>query len=602
MPSSLPSLLCPSCGARLLQTAPPQLNGICAACGWRAWPQWTAPLPPPPFPPQKNLLCAGLGQVWAAGEGGLLAFAPSAGQWRALPVAQVAQVSDLRHVRGLAFAGERLVLAPAEPNPLGPPKALLGLEAQDGVLRWRVESQALEWTAPALSGSLLCAVDSLGQAAVLDPQSGAPRWENPPSLGGLPRRAIPPVWSRSFLLLVTPQGELIWLRRRDGRPAGNLLPPAGPLDFAPACREDQAWFCAGEALYLLDLRRGQVRELFRAPRRAAQGWYFTAPQITPQGILLAHADWDQDGRPAYALRLLEAESGQTRWQLPLPRHPYFAPALEGERLALPDRDGHLLLIDLLSGEVKLRLALGEEKPAASPLFLDGEIYLLTESGGVLRFSPHLRLEHLPESAEAYLARGEWQAAALRRALQGDLNGAAALYKIHQHLAEARALYEMADNHAEVEGLTRLGADFRLSLHADTPLQEGAFSLLTLRLQNLGNVEARSVWLTLSSPQMEITTPRHSFGLLLPGESKTWESLQVRPQAGQRGELLLRLTLTWRNPQGKPHKAVFEQGLTVLQAESPASREIHIHIGGDVSNSVLIVGDRNVVNQQIGGKT
>lgn len=595
----LPSPLCPSCGARLLQTAPPQLSGLCAACGWRAWPQFAAALPPPPFPPQKNLLCVGLGQVWAAGEQGLLAFAPSAGQWRAL---SLTQVSDLRHVRGLAFAGERLALAPAEPNPLGPPKALLGLDAHSGALRWQVESQALEWSAPALSDSLLCAVDSLGGVAILDPHSGTPRWNNPPDLGGLPRRAIPPVWSRSFLLLVTPKGELLWLRRRDGRPAGNLLPPAGPLDFAPACREDQAWFCAGQALYRLDLRRGLAQEIFRAPRRSAQGCYFSAPQITPQGVLILHADWNEDGRPAYALSLLESESGQTRWKISLPRHPYFAPALEGECLALPDRDGHLLLIDLPSGEVNLRLDLGEEKPAAAPLFLDGEIYLLTESGSVLRFSPHLRLEHLPEAAEAYLARGEWQAAALRHALQGDLSEAAALYKTHQHLAEARALYEMTGNHMEVEGLTRLGADFRLSLHADTPLREGAYSLLKLSLQNLGTAEARSVRLTLSSSQLEIVTPAHSFGSLPPGASKIWESLQLRPQAGQRGELLLRLRLTWRDAQGKARTAVFEQGLTVLQAESSAApREIHIHIGGDVSNSVLIAGDENVVHQQVGGK-
>lgn len=598
---SLPSPLCPRCGARLLQTAPPQVSGFCPACGWRAWPQFAAPLPPPPFPPQKGLFCAGVGQVWAAGEGGLLAFSPSSGLWRLVPVAQV---KDLRHnaVRGLAFAGECLVVAPAEPNPLGPPKALLGLDPQSGALRWQLESQALEWTAPALTGSLLCAVDSLGQVAVLDPRSGAPRWENPPSLGGLPRRAIPPVWSRSFLLLVTPQGELPWLRRRDGRLVGRLMPPAGPLDFAPACRDDQAWFCAGQALYRLDLRRDHAQELFRAPRRSSQGWYFTAPQITPHGILIAYADWDEDGRPAYALSLLEAESGRRRWKIALPRHPYFAPALEGERLALPDRDGHLLLIDLLSGEIVLRLPLGEEQPAAAPLFLDGEVYLLTESGRVLRFSPHLRLEHLPESAEAYLARGDWQAAALRRALEGRLDEAAALYKIHQRLEEARALYELSGNRAELEPLTRQSADFRLRLSADAPLREGTYSLLTLHLQNLGTQEARAVRLTLRSPQLEIVTPTHSFGALPLGASKTWESLQVRPRAGQRGELLLRLTLTWRDPQGKARKTTFEQGLTVLQAESPAAREIHIHISGDVTNSMVIAGDENIVNQQVSGQT
>jgi hypothetical protein len=600
--SPLPSLLCPSCGAPRLEASAGQVSGLCRACGWRELPQFLSRLPAL----KNGLLRAALGQVWLAGNGQCLAFSPSSGEWRAF---SVTQVKDLRHaaedlreavVRGLAFTPESLILALGEPKPLGKPRPLLALNPQSGDLLWQVESAALEWSAPAVDGSVLCAVNSLGQVHVLDPVSGAPRWKNPPALGSYPRPPLAPRWSEAFLLLVTPAGELLWLRRRDGRPAGRFAPPA-PLHFPPACRDESAWLCAGQSLYRLDLRSGQAQELFRASRRSSQGWFFAAPQVTPQGILLLHADFDAAAQPAYALSLLDAESGAPRWKLSLPRHPYFAPALEGERLALPDRDGHLLLVELSSGAVILRLPLGEEQPAADPVFLEGELYLLTESGSLLRFSPHLRLKHLPDAAETCLARGDWLSAALRRTLQGEFTEAAKLYKAHQHLDEARLLYDLAGDTAARERLTRQGADFRLSLHADSALREGQYNLLTLTLQNLGAEQVRAVRLQLSSEQLDITTPEYAFGALLPGESKTWQALQVRPRRGKRGDLLLHLTLTWRDAQGKRRQRTFDQGLTVLQAEQRAAREIHIHIGGNVTDSVLIAGDKNVVTRgQEGG--
>ncbi len=581
-------LLCPRCASLRLQPDLQRVSGFCPHCGWRSLPRQRSRLPAPPAPPQKGLLACGLGQLWLAGGGWLLSFSPADARWQALPLP-----ADWT-LNGLAFVGETALLSPGEANTLGEAKALLALDARDGSLLWQAASQGFQWSAPAAAEDLVCAVDSLGQVLVRHPHSGAPLWRSEPSLGGFPRRGLPPALSASYLLLVTPPGELRWFSRASGRAAGHFLPPAGGLDCAPLCHEDTAFFYAGQTLYRLDLRRGQARELFRAPRRSSQGWFFAAPQMTPRGLLVLCADW-QETQPAYALRLLDPHSGETRWNFPLPRHPYFAPALADDVIALPDRAGHLLLMDLASGAESARLPL-EEAPAAAPLFLDDELFILTETGALWRFSPHLRPEHLPASPAEYLARGDWESAALKHALQGRLNEAADLYRLHQALPEARALYDLAGNAAARERLTRQGADFRLRLRSDSPLRAGEYSLLTLQVQNLGGETARDLRLTCASPQLELSRKSHRFGDLLPGEERAWESLQLRPKDGQRGELLLQLTLTWRAADGQRRRLRLEQGVAVLREQAPAARQISIFIGGSVTDSVIVAGDENTVTR------
>jgi hypothetical protein len=294
-------------------------------------------------------------------------------------------------------------------------------------------------------------------------------------------------------------------------------------------------------------------------------------------------------------RLLDPQSGETRWRLLLPRHPYFAPALADDWLALPDRNGHLLLVDLETGAVTARLPL-EDPSAAAPLFLEDELFVLTEAGAILRFSPHLRPEHLPASPAEYLARGDWESAALKHALDARLNEAAELYRLHQALPEARALYALAGNAAAGDTLAIQGGDFRLRLRADKPLREGEYALLSVQVQNLGPATAHDLRLTCASGQLELPRKSHRFGDLAPGEERAWETLQARPKAGERGELLLQLRLAWRDAQGKNRSLRQEVGVAVLREATPAAREISIVVYGDVTNSNIIAGDGNTVTR------
>lgn len=228
------------------------------------------------------------------------------------------------------------------------------------------------------------------------------------------------------------------------------------------------------------------------------------------------------------------------------------------------------------------------------------MHLLLEMAGdcrttLLRFSPDLEPDDLPDSPSAYLERGVWEQAALKYALQGDFGEAARLYRLYQRLAEARALYELAGDQAKAARLVQQGAAFRLRLHSDSPLQAGQYSLLEVQVENAGEEIVRDVRLTCSSRQMELPRRAYRFGDLTPGEAKTWSGLQVRPAAGNVGELLLTLSLSWRDSQGARRRLRSEQGLTVLQTEQAAGRVIHIHIGGNVTDSVIVAGDENQIN-------
>jgi len=497
---------------------------------------------------------------------------------------------------GLAFAKGIVLLSPREENTLGEPKPFIGINSETGQVLWQVESEGIQWTAPAADESLACAVDSRGQVAVVHPRTGLEIWKRPVSLGNFPRLGISPSLSASYVLLTNPSGELIWLSRSNGREVGRYTPPSGGLDFSPACVGDVAYLCTGEGLVRLDLNANQGREIFRAPRKSSRNWFFAPPVLTSRGLLVLHAAFAENGQSAYALQLLDLETGQSSWKLPLPRHPYFAPTVDGDLVALPNRNGNILLLDLASGKLLHRLDLKNEKPASAPLFLNRELFLLTEAGNVLRFSPDLRLEHLPETPQEYLVRGEWESAALKYALQGNLNEAARLYKVQKHYPEARGLYELAGNTYERDLLNLHSLDFRLTLrpHEDAELQENLYALLEVEIENTGVGNAADVQLLLASDQMDITQSKYHFGTLQARAKKIWNTLQIRPHAG--GGLLLKMILTYSDEPGNPHELSFEQGLTVLKSKQPAARVINIKIEGNVSDSVIVAGDDNSINQ------
>jgi outer membrane protein assembly factor BamB len=512
-------------------------------------------------------------------------FSPKQGKWFSF------ELPSKWSLKNMGFTKGTLVICPNEENTLGDTKPLIGLDSETGQVLWKVESDGIKWTGSAVDKTIACAVDSRGQVAIVHPRSGKPYWKRFISLENFPRLGIPPVLSPSFLLITTPMGELLWLSRFSGMEEGKYLPSTGGLDYPPSCEEDIAFFCAGEILYRLDLNTGQATGIFRAPRKSSSGWYFSTPLVTLQGLIILHADLSEKNQPSYAIQLIDPESGKSKWKISLRRHPYFSPAIDGEFIALPDRNGHVLIIELTSGKVLSHLKLNEEKPASPPVFLNGELFILTELGKILCFSPHLHLENLPDEPKEYLQRGEWELAALKYALQGNLRESAQVYKSNKCYREAQAIFEILGNSSELGLLEPHSIDFHITLkpYEDTALQEELFALLEVEIENSGTGTAQKVQLSLTSDQMDITKSKYRFGDLPAGSKKKWGTLQVRPHAG--GSLLLRITLSYQDEHKRTQKVSFERGLQVLRSQQTSGRVVNVTISGDMKGN-LVVGDEN----------
>jgi|GEM_PF-5557290 len=123
------------------------------------------------------------------------------------------------------------------------------------------------------------------------------------------------------------------------------------------------------------------------------------------------------------------------------------------------------------------------------------------------------------------------------------------------------------------------------------IKEGKFVLLSVKVENDGFGLARDVRLNLMSKQMDITQNDHLFGDIRVGEKKSWRTLQIRPNTN--GGLLLDAYVTYQDKYGTSRTLPFEQGVMVLP-DHPRQQNITITIDGNVSNSVIMTGDENLV--------
>jgi outer membrane protein assembly factor BamB len=428
-------LHCPQCHQSLLQPAQHCLAGWCAACGWRGLPVHELALALPAEASALTGLVHHDGALWLSGQGVLHRLGLAEQEWQSFPLPGVWPV------RGLAFAAGNVIVGPGEASALGQPKPLVGLDAQTGALRWQVPGLGILWSAPAADEQLVCAVDSLGNVAAVHPADGSPVLSLP-GLGNFPHRGGGPCLTPRLVLLVAAEkdgGILLAFDRQTGECVCGFQPESGGVDFSPATDEQNAFVCAGDTLYVVNLRSGKGQAAFKAPRKAHQGWFFGSPVVTTKGVLLLYADCDQD-RPTYTLSLVVPQSGSVIWHRTLSRHPYFAPVCIGERVYFADRQGQIVILDLSSGdELTPPLSLGSERPASPPVVLNEDLFLLTDVGRILHYTSYLTLAHFPKTAETYLQSGDWQSAAVVHVLNDNLAAARTIYVAHDCEDEVRAL-------------------------------------------------------------------------------------------------------------------------------------------------------------------
>jgi outer membrane protein assembly factor BamB len=312
---------------------------------------------------------------------------------------------------GLSFSDKVMILAPSASDPFGEAKSLLGMDAHTRAILWEFPVKGFSFTSPVSDNTLVCAVDSHGMLIALRPENGNPAWENFPTLDDYPRNGIPPVLTNHYVLAVDSSGLLHVFERETGKLHGVFeTPEKKPVDFLPAVANDNAYVIADSRLYQLQLVSGMWARKFQAERRSSRGWFLAPPVIDGKRILILQACKDKDGRPAYALCSLDANSGNEIWRIQLERRPLCAPAQVGDLVIFADRAGNCMGLDADTGNVQWQETLDGE-PVAAPVVKDYTVFILTAKGTLYTFDLQLQQIVIDESPDAYLARGEYHLAA-----------------------------------------------------------------------------------------------------------------------------------------------------------------------------------------------
>lgn len=415
-----PPLHCKQCGSWLIRGN--LWTRHCPQCGWSTWPRALrrVSIPQRATPHPLRLLDANHHGIWLSAPGQLWRFVPQKHNWCIYRY----PAETLWLLNGLAALEQSVVLAPGEPQAVGPPKPLLALDVHQGQVLWQLDRQALEWFPPQADHRLVVAANSRGQVWAVHPNTGRPLWWYQTQPARWPWPDHGPLLTHQWVLIGDAEGHLHWLHRDTGKPQGTF---GVPLERPPAVNPKGAWAVVPAQdghLYRVDLPSGTARPLFHVPRRTSRGYFFGPPLLADPHLLIRHGQHPQ----GYALTLLDPDTGQMQWQYPLERHPYHAPALLGPWIFLPDRRGHLLVIELESGRELDRIPLPQPDPSqgeptaeplAGPVVQDQTAYWLGPGGELWVLSDYLTREDLPFPAQEAQPQGGLQWAALGFALQGQ---------------------------------------------------------------------------------------------------------------------------------------------------------------------------------------
>ncbi len=365
--------------------------------------------------------------------------------------------------------GQRLYLALADyaVATQRPPKALLALEPLTGrLLPWSAQTESRELGPPLLhNGLLVVSGDSPAAVYAIDLAQARVRWRQPLAVD----YNFAPVAGDEALALVSgalldPAQALLWLAHDDGRilwqepmtrdRAGRGLgqPVAGgDLLFAPATDGLRAYPLAG----------GELRWRYDDCRISSRGVATATPTYAGDLLLLPTAEPPLDGKPVYALHALECATGRRRWRFPIPPdggHILVSPLVAGEVVVIGDRQGRLFALRLSDGELLWQAAL-PRRLAAVPAVVGEALWAPARDGELYRLRLHPAAAGPELPPEVYEGRGEWAMAAAAHALAQPPDLVAAGWALMKAGEPARAqiCFEHAgDNAGRAEALAAQG--------------------------------------------------------------------------------------------------------------------------------------------------
>ena len=413
MPKSV-SLFCPNCSVPLITPNSVQSTSSCISCGFALQAeQRTVQKNVLPFDAETSTGVAirpNQPWIWGIqnGEVQLLKLDPTGSKIQA-----TFSSPNNWQISGLSVIEKVLILAPWEPNPPGPSKALVGIQPNTGKVLWEHATSGFMFTSPAADEQLACAIDSHGSLIAVNPSTGKPVWTSFPQLGDFPHRGIPPVLGKEHILAVESEArgaKLIAFHRTTGEIAWEFRPPENArVDFAPTIWNDSAFVLAGEWLYRVALGDGTWARLSRSERKSSQGWYFAPPVVDEERFYLLEANFT-DGKPSYDLHAHNSSTGQSLWQMNLNRRPYQPPKIFDDYVYFVDRDGELFCLDKQDGKIIWQEHLGAE-PADAPVVIQDAAFVLTKDAILHTVKLSSPVADISGPPDVFEKQGEWALAA-----------------------------------------------------------------------------------------------------------------------------------------------------------------------------------------------
>lgn len=238
--------------------------------------------------------------------------------------------------------------------------SIVALDAQDGGVRWRKDSDARLFGTPATGAGPIFVGDSDGLVLCLDPQTGATMWQQ--RVNGAVQH--PPLRSNERLMVVTATGYLYMLQSATGRVIWSR-PVAEGLS-APVVGGGSVFVSRGSSLLALDWNTGAPRWQWNAPSPIT-----TVPLIARDLVLV--------GTERGTLHGIAVDGGQQRLEYQARGPITAAPVVDADAIYLGDRSGTLTAIDPAAQRPIWHFD-AQTAIMAAPLLVDGKLFVGTSGG------------------------------------------------------------------------------------------------------------------------------------------------------------------------------------------------------------------------------
>ncbi|HEY4234131.1 MAG TPA: PQQ-binding-like beta-propeller repeat protein [Lacipirellulaceae bacterium] len=249
------------------------------------------------------------------------------------------------------------------------------LSAEDGSEVWRADVGAEVYAGPMIHDQDVLVTCEAGTLACFDAATGKERWHFHIEA---PLRCTPTIVAGQALLAGC-DSKLHLIDVSSGIEANNVGIDA-PTGATPAARDNRVYFgTEGGTFYAIELSAG-------SDKPPVVAWTYRDPERSQpiRAAAAANEHLVAYGAQGKAVVGLNPANGKPLWTQPTPSRVDSSPVIAGERVVAATDRGVLYLIDAKSGEVKWQFEAGGHF-AGSPAVVDGRIVIANADGTLYCF-------------------------------------------------------------------------------------------------------------------------------------------------------------------------------------------------------------------------